>query len=242
MKSVFGNAGRGVADVEPGAYILPPEEFLFVDTVFSGRTPDGKKGSPLGAWVDLDGHQYRFSRCEFSGYEWSGLVFELSSQVTVEDSLFQDCGGYGKSTGQDFVMGALTFGETCWGVARRNRFVRCGVPIMVRQSNRTKELANPPWRGPWISPEWRGPNAAAGMSNVATGELDFEGNTVDGGRVVINAGSVKGGHDPLAAMRAALPSIRFRSNSYGPGVRFDELDRTGMTFTEWRALPGRQRN
>jgi hypothetical protein len=259
-KMVFPNAGKGVTDVEPDLHVAAPAEFLVTRTVFNGVTPDGKPGSPIGFWVDLDGHLVRVTACEFHGYQWAGVVFELASQVVVEDSLFKGCGGYGASFNEDFVLGALTFAETCHGVARRNRFEGCRVPVVVRQSNRTVDMARAPqrkydvnygWRGapwpgdvnrPWIDPNYQAANTATGMSNLAAAEIDIENNIVDGGRVVVNAGTVRGGHDVQAAARALLPSIRFRRNVYGAAVRFDELDRTGMTLTQWRALPGRQRD
>ena len=248
-KLVFPNGYDGVTQVEPAAKVPPRAEFLVRDTIFRAVVA-GTEGGRRGLWFDLDGQQARVSGCEFHGYLHAGLVFELCTSVVVEDSLFQDCGGFGRPLGDDFVAGAITFGETCHGVARRNRFVRCGVNIAIRESNRTIDMLRPTqrqydinyaWRANqsigryWISDDYRNPNPVGTMSNLATGEIDVYENTADTGRILINAGSIKNGQDPQAAMRVLARTLRFARNQWGPNVRVDELDRSGMDPATWKA-------
>lgn len=246
-KLVFVNGYEGMYQVEPPELLPDRAEFLVTNSVFRAKDENGK-GSEIGLWGDLDTQLLRAAKNEFHGYGYGGLVFELSSLVIAEDNLFQDCAGYGQSLGEDFIIGALTFGETCWGIARRNRFVRCGVPLVVRCSNRTYDMLRPTerpydinyaWqqneaaRRYWISNNYRAVNPKGTKSNLATAEIDIENNDFDGGRVVINAGSLRNGQDVQTAMRSLLGTIRFRGNTWGPGMRFSELERFNLTYDAW---------
>lgn len=253
FKGVFVNGTAGLTEVESGPF-LPPAVFRVAASVFRAKDPRNGKGGKGGPWFDLDSQLIEVDGCEFHGYEHFGLAFEICTGASVTRSLFRNCVGYGRALGDDFVAGALTIRETCWARAAENRFEGCAVPIVVGLSNRTSDLLRPPkrpwdvsyaWRGDpwandpaqrreWIDPEYRRANLVGAMSNLATAEVDIERNQVDSGRVMINAGSIKGGQDPQAAMRALLPTVRFRGNTYGVGVRFDELERQGMTLAQWQ--------
>lgn len=254
LKSTWLNGGKGLSDVEPAQFTPAVEEFVLRNTIFRAKDPVTGKGSPIGAWFDLDGHQIRVSGCQFLGYEWTGLVFELCTNVIAEDNLFKDCRGYGAAVGEDFVLGALTIRETCWAIARRNRFENCNVAFIAGMSNRTIDMLRAPqrkydvnyaWRGapfpgdvlrPWIDPAVTSVNPISAMSNLASGEVEFAENNVDRGRIVLHGGSIRNGVDPQAAMRGLLNTYRFRGNTYGSAVRFEELNSGQLTLDQWRAL------
>lgn len=254
-KAVFVNGMAGVTEVESGPFPAPAV-FRVVRSIFRAKDPRNGRGGKGGLWFDLDSQLIEVDESEFHDYEHFGLAFEVCTGAKVTRSLFRNCMGYGRSLGDDFVAGGLTFRETCWARAEGNRFEGCAVPIVVGLSNRTSDLLRPPnrpwdvsyaWRGApwqndpaqrreWIDPNYRSANAIGTMSNLATAEIDIVGNYVDSGRVMINAGSIKGGQDPQHAMRALLPTVRFRGGTYGPGVRFDQLERQGMTLAQWQEM------
>ena len=214
----------------------------------------------IGLWLDLDCQQVQIYDSNFDDHPWCGVMVEGGNNVYMRGIAIDNSDGYSTGAGgagEDFLLGALTIAESTNVTVEDYGILNSVRAVIVRQSNRSADwfnannssFVNYAWAaGPryWITAT--GPLPIPGLTdraNMWTGNITLRnGLFTSCDRVLIQEGSNGGG----MACSGSIPlaSVVFEDNDYTSstnitnatsGGGFFDRSNTGLTLTQWRALP-----
>ncbi len=249
-KFTFWNASEGRSQVLPSATLRPKAPIKVVSTDFNATHAGVTGTGNIGLWFDLDCQQIEIYGGSFADHPWAGIVLEGCNGAYLNGFDIDNSDGYGAANGEDFVLGALTIAESTNVTVEDYGILNSVRAVIIRQSNRSADwynsnnasFVNYAWpSGPryWLTAT--GPTPIPGVSdqsNMWSGNITFRnGLFTNCNRVLLNEGSNGGGMS--AAGSLPLGTIVFDGNDYAssPGILFYDRSNTGLTLTQWQALP-----
>lgn len=259
-KITFHNASDGRTAVLPAGVLRPkaPLKIVLTDTAAT-RSGIGGTGN-IGLWFDLDCQQIEVYGGNNVNHPWAGIVVEGCNNIYMTGIAIDNSDGYSTGNGgagENFILGGLSICESTNVLVENYGILNSVRAVVVRQSNRSADwynsndssFVNFAWAtGPryWIKAT--GPTPIPGTSdnsNMWSGNITLRNGLFTlCDRIILNEGANAGGMNTVGSL--PLNTIVFEDNDYTgstnitnatSGGGFFDRSNTGLTLTQWRALP-----
>jgi hypothetical protein len=229
----------------------PKSQLKIVNSTFNA-TRSGISGScAIGVWFDLDCQNTWVEGNDFNNHGSVAVFWEGCNNGVAKGNNVTNSDGYGNALGENFINGGICTGESTNITVEGNTLTGCVRALVNRMSGRSDwtapgDIADPSAARYWLNAA--GPTPVPGptaWSNIWTGNNVYRDNVlISCDRVIINEGTASATHNPVGS--TPVNTIQFIDNDYSgstnitnatSGGGFFDRSNTGLTLTQWRALP-----